>query len=126
MNAIQMEAGICFTLEDWERGYSLDELARIVAEKMGKPEQAIRLAKQRLEEARRRRVADPVKVGFLTFPFLVLIGVANTWPARIACALLWTGIVAGVAAFSISEVRYTKELVRRIAARAERDGVAGS
>ena len=126
MNAIQMEAGICFTLEDWERGFGLDELAKIVAGKMAKPEQALRLAKQRLEDARRRRVADPVKFGLLTFLILVVAGLANTWTARIACALLWTGIVAGVAAFSISEVRYSRELVSRIAARAEREGVAGS
>jgi hypothetical protein len=126
MNAIQIEAGICFNLEDWERGLGLDELAKMVAAKMAKPEHALRLAKQRLEEARRRRVAEPVKFGLLTLPFLVLAGLADTWPARIAFALLWIGIVAGVAAFSIWEIRYSKELVSRIAARAEREGVAGS
>jgi hypothetical protein len=126
MNAVQMDAGICFTLEEWERGFALDELATTVAAKMAKPGQARRLAKHRLDEARRRRVADPVKFGRLTLPLLVVAGLADSWAARIACALLWTGIVAGVAAFSISEVRYTGELVSRIAARAERDGVGGS
>jgi hypothetical protein len=126
IHAVQMDAGICFTLEEWERGLALDELATTVAAKMAKPEQALRLAKQRLEEARRRRVADPVKFGLLTFPLLVVAGLADSWAARIACALLWTGIVAGVAALSISEVRYTRELVSRIAARAGRGGVGGS
>jgi hypothetical protein len=69
---------------------------------------------------------DPVKFGLLTFPVLVVAGSADSWRARIAFALVWAGIVGAVAAFSFSEVRYSRELVSRIAAHAERERVAGS
>ncbi|HET6777632.1 MAG TPA: hypothetical protein VFH26_01960 [Gemmatimonadales bacterium] len=126
MNAIQLESGICFTVKEWDRGFSLEELANLVAVKMAKPDQGLRLARQRLDQARRRRIVDPARLGLLTFPFLVVAGFADSWPARIAFALVWAGIVGGVAAFSFSEVRYSRELVSRIAARAEPERVAGS
>jgi hypothetical protein len=97
-----------------------------VAAKIAKPDQGLRLAKQRLEQARKRRIADPVKFGLLTCPVLVVAGSADSWPVRIALALLWAGIVGAVAAFSFSEVRYSRELVSRIAARAEQERVAGN
>jgi hypothetical protein len=126
MNTIQLESGICFTLEEWDRGFSLEDLAKLVAAKIAKPDQGLRVAKQRLDQARRRRIADPVRFGLLTSPFLVVAGLADSWAARIAFALVWAGIVGGVAAFSFSEVRYSRELVSRIAARAEQERVAGS
>jgi hypothetical protein len=126
MNTIQLESGICFTLEEWDRGFSLEDLAKLVAAKMAKPDQGLRVAKQRLDQARRRRIADPVRFGLLTSPFLVVAGLADSWAARIAFGLVWAGIVGGVAAFSFSEVRYSRELVTRIAARAEQKRVAGS
>ena len=126
MNTIQLESEICFTLEEWDRGFSLEELARLVAAKIAKPDQGLRSAKQRLDQARKRRIADPVKFGLLTCPVLVVAGSADSWFARIAFALVWAGMIVGVAAFSFSEVRYSRELLSRIAARAEQERVAGN
>jgi hypothetical protein len=125
-NTIQLESGICFTLEEWDRGFSLEDLAELVAAKIAKPDQDLRLARQRLDQARRRRIADPVRFGLLTSPFLVVAGLADSWTARIGFALVWAGIVGGVAAFSFSDVRYSRELLSRIAARAQQERVAGS
>lgn len=126
MKTLQLQAGICFTLAEWERGFGLDELTELVAGKIRKPDQALRLAKQRLEQARRSLVAEPLKFGLLTFPLLIIAGFADSWGVAIACALAWTGIVGGVALFSISETRYSEELVSRIAARLEQESVTGS
>ena len=125
MNTVQLDTGICFTLEDWERGFGLDDLAKLVAAKMARPDQGLRLARQRLEEARRRQVADPLKFGLLMSPLLVVAILTHSWPARIALALVWVGIVGGVGAFCISEIRYGGELLSRIAKRAEQANLAG-
>ncbi|HEX6435190.1 MAG TPA: hypothetical protein VFZ87_13155 [Gemmatimonadales bacterium] len=117
MNTIQLEFRICFTLEEWDRGFSLEDLAKLVAAKMAKPDPGLRLAQQRLAQARKRRVVDPVRFGILTVPFLILAALADSWFARIGFALVWAGIVGGVAAFSLAEVRYSRELLSRIAAR---------
>jgi hypothetical protein len=119
MHAVQLETGVCFTLEDWERGFGLDDLTNLVAAKMATPDQSLRLARRRLAEARGRQVADPVKFGLLTLPFLVVAGLADSWPVRIACALVWVGIVGAVAAFCIAELRYSQALVSRLATRME-------
>src|SRR5918994_3506787 len=124
MNTIQLEFGICFTLEEWDRGFSLANLANLVVATIAKPDRVLRLARQRLDQARRRRIVEPVKFGLLAFPLLVVAGFADSWPGRIAFALVWAGIVAGVAAFSFSDVRYSRELVSRIEARAEQERVA--
>lgn len=115
MNAIQRDAGICFTLEEWDRGFGLDELTQLVARKAARPEQGLRLAQQRVKEARARQVADPVKFGLLTLPLLVMAGLTGSWVARIGLPLTWAGIVAGVAALCRADLRYSQELVSRIA-----------
>jgi hypothetical protein len=89
-------------------------LSTLVAAKLAKPDQGLRLARQRLAEARRRRTADPVKFGLLTLPLLVVAGASGSWLVTIGCALLWAGIVGGVVAICVSEVRYAKALVDHI------------
>jgi hypothetical protein len=116
MNQIQLEMGICFTVNEWERGYSLDDLVGLAAEKMAKPSQGLRLAKQRREAARARQVTDPVKFGMLTAPFLAGAGFAAAWPLRLMLILLWIAIVGAVAALAIGEVRYCRRLVNRMKA----------
>jgi hypothetical protein len=121
MNAIQRDIGICFTVEEWDRGFGLDDLINIVAKKAVRPEQGLRLAQQRVEDARRRQVADPVKFGLLTFPLLVAAGLADSWMARLALLLAWAGVVGAVAALCRADLRYSKDLVRHIARRVEPD-----
>jgi hypothetical protein len=118
MNTMQREAGICFTLEEWDRGFGLDELTSLVARKAGRPEQGLRLAQQRVEEARRRQVADPLKFGILTLPLLVVAGVTDFWVARTALLVVWAAVVGGVAAVCRADLRYSQELVSHISARA--------
>ena len=60
MNAVQLELRICFTLDEWERGFGLDEVMKLAAAKIAKPDQGLRLATQRLDAARARRAASPL------------------------------------------------------------------
>jgi len=54
MNAVQLELGICFTLEEWESGFGLDDMVTTAVAKIGNPARGLRLARQRLEAARGR------------------------------------------------------------------------
>ena len=114
MNTVQLELRVCFTLDEWERGFGLDEMMRLAAAKIAKPDQGLRLAKQRLDAARARRTSDPIKFGLLTLPVLLGAGLATSWLMKVALAMLWIAITGGVAAFAISEVRYSQKLVGRI------------
>lgn len=114
MNAVQLELGLCFTLDEWERGFGLDDLVQLAAAKIAKPDQGLRLAQQRLEAARGRRISDPIKFGLLTLPLLVGAGLAHSWLVRVALAMLWTAVTGGVAALAISEARYSQSLVNRL------------
>ncbi len=84
MNAVQLELGICFALDEWERGLGLDDMVKLAAAKLARPDKSLRLALQRLEAARRRRVSDPIKFGLLTLPLLLGAGLADSLLARVA------------------------------------------
>lgn len=114
MNAVQRELAICFTQEEWERGFGLDEVAALAAAKRAKPDQGLRLAKKRLEEALRRRTGEPVKFSILMLPILVGAIVADSWLFKGTLLLLWVAAVAAVTALSVAEVRYSRELMSRI------------
>jgi hypothetical protein len=118
MNTIQRDAGICFTIDEWERGFGLDDLTSLVAKKAGRPEQGLRLARQRVEEARRRQVADPLKFGLLTFPLLVVAALTDSWAVRTALLFAWAAVVCGVAAVCRADLGYSQELVSHMSARA--------
>ena len=114
MNAVQLKLGICFTLEELDRGFGLDDMVKLAAGKITEPDQGLRLARQRLEAARGRRVSDPIKFGLLTLPFLVGASLAGSWLVKVALAMLWSAVVVGVTAFVIGDVRYSQDLVDRI------------
>ncbi|HET8622711.1 MAG TPA: hypothetical protein VFM14_04050 [Gemmatimonadales bacterium] len=114
MNAVQLELGICFTQEEWDRGFGLDQLVDVAAAKRTKPDQQLRLARKRLEEARRRRTGEPVKFALLLLPILIGAVAADSWLVKALLILLWIAGVGGVSAVSFSDVRYSRELVNRI------------
>jgi hypothetical protein len=114
MNGVQLALGICFTLDEWERGFGLDDAVQLVAAKIAKPSQGLRLAQQRLQAARARQASDPLKFGLLTAPVLLGAFFASSWPLRFALALLWTAITGGVATLAVMEVEYSRRLVARI------------
>lgn len=116
IHAVQIELGICLTIEEWERGYGLDEFVELATAKIAQPSRGLRLARQRLEEARARQVSDPVKFGILTAPFLLGPALVTPWPVKIGVALLWVAIVVAVTAVVVMDVRYTRRLVQRIEA----------
>jgi hypothetical protein len=120
MHSVQLELGICFTLDEWERGFGLNDAVELAAAKIAKPSQGLRLAKQRLEAARARQVSDPLKFGLLASPFLMGAAFGSFWPLRVALALIWLAITGTVATLVIREVRYTRTLVARMESVASR------
>ena len=120
MNAVQLELGICFTQEEWDRGFGLDQLVKLASEKADKPEQQLRLARKRLEEARRNRTSEPIKFALLLLPILIGAVAADSWVVKGSLLLLWLAGVGAVIALSESEVRYSTRLVNRIQSREPR------
>jgi hypothetical protein len=114
MEATQLELGICFTFEEWESGYTLDKLVALAESKAANPKQALKLTRQRLSDAQRRRINDPVKFGLLAAPLLVVAMFAPFWVLRIGLAIVWLAITVGVAALVRGEVRYSERLIARI------------
>jgi hypothetical protein len=55
------------------------------AAKSAKPDQQLRLAKKRLEEARRRRTGHPIKFAILLLPILAGAVFADSWLVRHSC-----------------------------------------
>ena len=111
MESVELTFGVCFTVEEWERGCSLDEFVKGIETKLSRPEQAHRLALKRLAEA--RLLDEPLKIGLFTVPLLVA-AVALRWPViRGLALLLWLGIIGLVAWLSANGYRHAKKLVER-------------
>ena len=114
IHAVQLHFGICFTWDEWERGFGVDRLVEVVTAKVARPGGGLRLAKQRLQEARTGQVSDPIKFSLFTSPLLIAAAVPMPWPLRILAALLWVAITGGVIAAGIRDVRHYRKLVARI------------
>jgi hypothetical protein len=112
MESAELEFGVCFTNEDWERGFSLDEFVERIDIKLAKPEQAERFACTRLEEA--RRPDEMIKVGFVvTLLFLAPILAFRLPVVRIAVALLWAGIMGTLVYLRTMHYRHYQKVVAR-------------
>jgi hypothetical protein len=116
MDSLQLEFGVCFTSQEWDRGLGLDELVDLIQKKRASPKQQARLARKRLDEARRQLIGEPVTFGVIAGIPLVLAGLVFTGlGVHVLLALLWMGIVAGVAAVNASQHRIARVLVERTA-----------
>jgi hypothetical protein len=116
MDSVQLEFGICFTNEEWERGLALAEFTTLVEAKRANPKQAERLAAKRLQEARTSRTDEPIK-------FAILAGVLLAVPAafggpivRALLILLWVAIILTVVIVNVRQCQYARKLVERTAA----------
>jgi hypothetical protein len=117
LHAVQLELGVCFTNEEWDRGLGLDAFVVLVAGKRLKPEHALRFAKQRLREARAHLVAEPVKFALFAAPLLVGAALASNVAIRLLLAVFWAAIPAGIAMVTTREYRYAQQLVARLEAK---------
>ena len=115
MESVQLEFGICFSNQEWERGVSLDQFATLVAAKAAEPGSARRLADKRLIEAQRRRTSDPLKFGLFASPALVVAMFSPSWTLKVLFALSWALVVGVVTVVVLKDVRYAGRLVARTA-----------
>ena len=116
MDSLQLELGVCFTSQEWDRGLGLHELVDLIQKKRASPKQQERLALKRVGEARRTLMGEPVTFGVVAGLLLALAGLVFPGPAvRLLLLLLWIAIVAGVAAVNARQYRLARQLVERIA-----------
>ena len=113
MESVQLAFGICFTNAEWDKGFSLDDFAQLVLTKAMKPEQARRLANERLAAARRRRTDDPLKFALFTSPLLVGVVWPSSWMLKMLLALPWLLVVGGVTVYVLKDARYAAKLAAR-------------
>lgn len=113
MDVVQMEFGVCFSNEDSERGFTMDEFVERIAMKVAKPAEAHRLAQRRLQEARVSLKDEPVKFGLLTIPLLIAAVALHPIWLRILLAMIWIGVTGTVLFVNRRGYTYARRLVVR-------------
>jgi hypothetical protein len=115
MDAVQMEFGVCFSNDDWNRGFTMDQFVERIEMKIAKPAEAHRLAQRRLHEARVSLKDEPMKFGLFTLPLLIAaVAVQPIW-SRILLGLIWIVIVGAVLIGNRRGYTYAQRLVARTA-----------
>jgi hypothetical protein len=120
MEDLQLEFGVCFTNEEWERGLGLAELTGLIEAKRGNVRAQARLASKRVQQARLALVDEPIKFGLLAAAVLAVV--AAVMGSMLAYALLgsiWLCVVGGVAVLNARGYDYAKRLVGRIGSAVE-------
>jgi hypothetical protein len=113
-DAVQLDLGVCFTNEEWERGYSLTEFVALVETKTARPALGGRLARERARSARTHLVDGPVKFGLLASPLLGGAIFARHAGVRLAFGGLWLAITGGILLLALRDHAYCRKLVARI------------
>jgi len=115
MDAVQIEFGVCFSNEDWDRGFTMDEFVERIEMRIAKPAEAHRLAQRRLQEARVSLKDEPVKFGLLTIPLLIAAVALHPIWLRILLGLIWIGVTGTVLIANTRGYKYAQRLVARTA-----------
>ena len=118
MDRVQLDFGICFTNEEWDRGLGLNDLIEIVEAKMKNPEPQRRLAEKRVREARAALVGEPVKFGIITGCLFLVPAALGEWVVRVVLATLWLVVVIAIVWMNMKQYRLARSLVARMASRA--------
>jgi len=116
MDSVQLEFGICFTNEEWERGLGVAEFTSLVDAKRANPKQAERLAAKRLQDAQRSRTDEPIKFAILAGVLLAVPAAVGGVVVRSLMVLLWIAITVGVVLITGRQYQYARKLVARTAA----------
>jgi hypothetical protein len=114
MNSVQLALGICFTNEEWERPYRLEEFVLLAAIKASRPGPALRLAEKRLRESQVDRVDSMLKFGLLLVPLLLGAIVSSHVVVRVLLGTAYVALVGGIAVATSREHSYARSLVSRI------------
>ena len=118
MDALQLELRICFTDEEWNRGFSLSELVDLADAKLRNPQQAERLAAKRAKEARTALVDESVKFGLIAAVILALPAVLGSPLLRILAITVWLTAFVAIIALNARQYRYAQKLAARTSSNA--------
>ena len=120
MEALQLEFGICFTNEEWERGLGLSELTGLIEAKRGNAQSQAGLASRRVHEARRALVDESIKIGLVAAALLgALAAVIKSVVAYALFGSLWVCVIATVVVMNVRGYGYAKRLVARMGSAVE-------
>ena len=114
VHAVQLDFGICLTNQEWERGYTLEEFVTLVEKKVGKPDAAARLGRERVRAARMHLTDTPLKFGLLASPLLAAAVFTPRIVPRLICGVLWLTIAGGVGFIAWRDYAYHRTLEDRI------------
>ena len=116
MNAVQLEFGVCFNNQEWDRGYSLSEFIELIQAKLENPLEGKCLADKRLREARIER-KDRTFIWSLIVAVLLAIPAAF-WGivAKSIVGVVWAGAAAGIYIYQSRQVAYAQRLIESIEA----------
>jgi hypothetical protein len=118
IESLQLELGICFTKEEWERGFGLSDLVDLADTKLRNPAQAERLALKRKREARVSLVAEPIRFGLVIGAVAALPAALGNPLVRILAAVLWVAAVVATISLNARQYRYAQKLAARTSSRA--------
>ena len=117
MEGLQIDLGICFTNEEWERGFGLTELVQAVEAKLERPKQQKRLAEKRVREARAALFDEPIKFGIIAACLFVIPAALGGVAVMLVLGLLWMAVVVAIAWVNTKQYRLAQSLVTRISSR---------
>lgn len=114
MESVQLTFRICFTNQEWDRAYTMDDFCLLVEKKSSQRKVALGLAERRVTESRNQRLGSTLKFAVLSSP--LILGAFSTAHTLLRILLLigWLGVVGGIAFVTWRELSYSRKLLRRI------------
>lgn len=114
MKSVELNFRICFTTQEWDRAYTMNDFVLLVEKKGLQRKTAVRLAERRVAESRTDRLASILKIALLGSPLVVGAFSASRGVLRMLLLIAWLAIVAGIAFVTWQECSYARKLLRKI------------
>jgi hypothetical protein len=112
MYSIEQKFGFCFTREEWDRTFSVDEFVNLIEKKLASPKHAHRYACNRFAQARRPDQLV-LQICFVSPIFAVPIIGIRVPPVRWILVALWASLVATFAYSWFKDYGHLKKIVNR-------------
>ena len=113
MDAVQMEFGICFTAEDWEKGFQLAKLVEEVEAKLSRPDQQRRFAETRATKARARQNGT-IQFSVISGLILSLLALQGPTLFQLPVAIVWVTMTIATVTISVRDYSYARSLLSRM------------
>ena len=114
MYSVEQEFGFCFTREEWDRRFSLDEFVSRIEEKLTNRQDARQYACRRLAQVRRLGLNQLfLQILFSTGVFAVAVISIRITAVRFLVVAVWAGVLATFACSWLKDYAHLKRIVNR-------------